>query len=68
MTLNQGKTWAELEHELGMVEPDLIFNDGIDYSYRAQLEALYGAQLRPMDAWTAALRLRWSTASTTRVC
>ena len=54
VTLNQGKTWAELEYELGMVEPDLIFNDGIDYGYRAQLEALYGAQLRPMDAWTAA--------------
>ena len=54
VTLNQGKTWAELEHELGMVEPDLIFNDGIDYGYRAQLEALYGAQLRPMDAWIAA--------------
>ena len=54
VTLNQGKTWAELEHELGMVEPDLIFNDGIDYGYRTQLEALYGARLRPMDAWTAA--------------
>ena len=54
VTLNQGKTWAELEHELDMVEPDLIFNDGIDYGYRAQLEALYGARLRPMDAWTAA--------------
>ena len=54
VTLNQGKTWAELEHELGMVEPDLIFNDGIDYGYRAQLEALYGARLRPMDVWTAA--------------
>jgi len=54
VTLNQGKTWAELEYELGMVEPDLIFNDGIDYGYRAQLEALYGAQLRPMDAWTTA--------------
>ena len=54
VTLNQGKTWAELEYELGMVEPDLIFNDGIDYGYRAQLEALYGARLRPMDAWTAA--------------
>ena len=33
------RTWAELEYELGMVEPDLIFNDGIDYGYRAQLEA-----------------------------
>ena len=54
VTLNQGKTWAELEYELGMVEPDLIFNDGIDYGYRAQLEALYGARLRPMDAWIAA--------------
>ena len=39
---------------LGMVEPDLIFNDGIDFGYRAQLEALYGARLRSMDAWTAA--------------
>ena len=54
VTLNQGKSWAELEYELGMVEPDLIFNDGIDYGCRAQLEALYGARLRPMDAWTAA--------------
>ena len=54
VTLNQGKTWAELEYELGMVEPDLIFNDGIDYGYRAQLEALYGARLRPMDAWNTA--------------
>ncbi len=32
----------------------LIFNDGIDYGYRAQLEAAYGARLRPMDAWTTA--------------
>ena len=45
VTLNQGKTWAELEYELGMVEPDLIFNDGIDYGYRAQLEALYGFRI-----------------------
>ena len=51
VTLNQGKTWAELEYELGLVEPDLIFNDGIDYGYRAQLEERYGDKLRPMDAW-----------------
>ena len=41
VTLNQGKTWAELEYELGMVEPDLIFNDGIDYGYRAELEGFF---------------------------
>ena len=54
VTLNQGKTWAELEYELGLVEPDLIFNDGIDYGYRTQLEEAYGAKLRPMDAWQGA--------------
>ena len=51
VTLNQGKTWAELEYELGQVEPDLILNDGIDYGCRGQLEAAYGAKLRPMDVW-----------------
>ena len=50
VTLNQGKTWPELEYELDLVEPDLIFNDGIDYGCRAQLEAAYGEKLRPMDA------------------
>ena len=54
VTLNQGKTWPELEYELDLVEPDLIFNDGIDYGYRAQLEAAYGEKLRPMDAWKGA--------------
>ena len=54
VTLNQGKTWPELEYELGLVEPDFIFNDGIDYGYRAQLEAAYGEKLRPMDAWKGA--------------
>ena len=51
VTLNQGKTWAELEYELGLTEPDLILNDGIDYGYRTQLEAAYGGKLRPMDVW-----------------
>ena len=53
VTLNQKKTWDELEYELGLVEPVLILNDGIDYGYRAQLEAAYGACLRPMDVYKA---------------
>ena len=51
VTLNQGKTWAELEYELGLVEPALILNDGIDYGCRAELEAAYGPKLRPMDCY-----------------
>ena len=39
VTLNQKKTWEELEYELGLVEPALILNDGIDYGCRAELEA-----------------------------
>ena len=35
VTLNQKKTWEELEYELGLVEPALILNDGIDYGWRA---------------------------------
>ena len=49
VTLNQKKTWEELEYELGLVEPALILNDGIDYGCRAELEAAYGPKLRPMD-------------------
>lgn len=49
VTLNQKKTWDELEYELGLVEPVLILNDGIDYGCRAELEAAYGPKLRPMD-------------------
>ena len=37
VTLNQKKTWDELEYELGLVEPALILNDGIDYGWRAPL-------------------------------
>ena len=51
VTVNQKKTWPELEYELGLVEPVLIFNDGIDYGCREQLEAAYGDRLRPMDAF-----------------
>ena len=53
VTLNQKKTWDELEYELGLVEPALILNDGVDYGYRPQLEAAYGPLLRPMDCYTA---------------
>ena len=51
VTLNQKKTWEELEYELGLVEPALILNDGIDYGCRDQLEAAYGPLLRPMDCY-----------------
>ena len=51
VTLNQKKTWDELEYELGLVEPSLIVNDGIDYGCRPDIEAAYGDKLRPMDAF-----------------
>ena len=51
VTLNQKKTWDELEYELGLVKPALILNDGIDYGCRAELEAAYGPKLRPMDCY-----------------
>ena len=51
VTLNLKKTWEELEYELGLVEPVLILNDGIDYGCRAELEAAYGPKLRPMDCY-----------------
>ena len=51
VTLSQKKTWEELEYELGLVEPALILNDGIDYGCRAELEAAYGPKLRPMDCY-----------------
>ena len=51
VTLNQKKTWEELEYELGLVEPALILNDGIDYGWRAELEAAYGPKLRSMDCY-----------------
>ena len=51
VTLNQKKNWDELEYELGLVEPALILNDGIDYGCRVELEAAYGPKLRPMDCY-----------------
>ena len=51
VTINQKKTWPELEYELGLVEPSLIVNDGIDYGCRPGIEAAYGDKLRPMDAF-----------------
>mgnify|MGYP001335095751 FL=1 len=51
VTLNQKKTWEELEYELGLVEPALILNDGIDYGCRAELGGAYGPKLRPMDCY-----------------
>ena len=51
VTLNQRKTWDELKYELDLIEPALVMNDGVDYGYRAELEAEYGSVLRPMDAY-----------------
>ena len=51
VTLNQKKTWPELEYELGLCEPALIFTDGIDYGYADELKAAYGDKLRPMNAY-----------------
>ena len=51
VTLNQKKTWPELEYELGLSEPALIFTDGIDYGYADELKAAYGDKLRPMNAY-----------------
>lgn len=51
VTINQKKSWPELEYELGLVEPSLIVNDGIDYGCRPDIEAAYGDKLRPMDAF-----------------
>ena len=51
VTLNQKKTWPELEYEIGLVEPSLILNDGIDYGCRDQLVAAYSPILRPMDSF-----------------
>ena len=51
VTLNQKKTWSELEYELGLSEPALIFTDGIDYGYAEELKAAYGDKLRPMNAY-----------------
>ena len=59
VTLNQKKTWDELEYELGLVEPALILNDGIDYGcriadaphpnrrHRLRLPRRAGSRLRP---------------------
>ena len=51
VTLNQKKTWPELEYELGLSEPALIFTDGIDYGYADELKAAYGDKLRPINAY-----------------
>ena len=51
VTLNQKKTWPELEYELGLSEPALIFTDGIDYGYADELKAAYGDKLRSMNVY-----------------
>ena len=51
VTLNQKKTWPELEYELGLSEPALIFTDGIDYGYADELKAAYGDNLRSMNVY-----------------
>ena len=51
VTLNQKKTWPELEYELGLSEPALIFTDGIDYGCADELKAAYGDKLRSMNVY-----------------
>ena len=43
--MNQRKSWAEMSHELELVEPAAILTDGEDYGNKAQLEAAYGLSL-----------------------
>ena len=47
--MNQRKSWAEMSHELELVEPAAILTDGEDYGNKAQLEAAYGSLLHPMS-------------------
>ena len=47
--MNQRKSWAEMSHELELVEPAAILTDGEDYGSKEQLEAAYGSLLHPMD-------------------
>ena len=47
--MNQRKSWAEMSHELELVEPAAILTDGEDYGNKEQLEAAYGSLLHPMD-------------------
>ena len=49
--MNQRKSWAEMSHELELVEHAAILTDGEDYGNKAQLEAAYGSLLRPMDGF-----------------
>ena len=51
--LNQRKSWEELQYELEMVEPSLILTDGEDYGCNEQMQAAYGALLRPMNGFEA---------------
>ena len=55
VTINQKKTWPELEYELGLVEPSLIVNDGIDYGAPTS---------RPPTAINSA---RWTPSRTARL-
>jgi len=55
VTINQKKTWPELEYELGLVEPSLIVNDGIDYGCPTS---------RPP---TAINSVRWTPSGTARL-
>ena len=50
VTLNQKKTWPELEYELGLSEPALIFTDGIDYGDGVRPKA--GGERKSKDFYT----------------
>ena len=47
--MNQRKSWAEMSHELELVEPAAILTDGEDYGSKEQLETAYGSLLHSMD-------------------
>ncbi len=51
--LNQRKSWDELQYELELVEPSAILTDGEDYGCNEQMQAAYGALLRPMNGFEA---------------
>ena len=63
--MNQRKSWAEMSHELELVEPAAILTDGEDYGNKAQLEAAYGSLLRPWTASAAMSRQPSCTPSVT---
>ena len=51
--MNQRKSWAEMSHELDLVEPVCVLQDGEYLQWEPALADAYSAKLEPMDAFTA---------------